>query len=197
MKKKHNDNIQSSNKHSGDKDIFKSNNLIDFNKFNNSRLSYFENYYIDKNEKLKLKIELIPKTSWGNNLRSKLSNTEWEEIRKRVIRKAGHKCEICGFEGDESVLHCHEKWSFNEDKLVQKLENLQSLCPRCHNVKHIGRSTTIRKDPEVIKHFKEINNIDEITAKRIINSVSKQWMIRSNKKWKLDISYLKKFNIKL
>ena len=45
-----------------------------------------------------LGIELIPKCTWGINVRTKLSKDQWDVIRKYVYREAGYVCEICGGE---------------------------------------------------------------------------------------------------
>jgi hypothetical protein len=41
---------------------------------------------------LKLTIELIPESAWGENLRKYLPKEIWEKIRKEVFRKANYKC---------------------------------------------------------------------------------------------------------
>jgi hypothetical protein len=56
-------------------------------------------------KELKLTIELIPESAWGENLRKYLRKEIWEKIRKEVFRKANYKCSICGKRGK---LHCHE-----------------------------------------------------------------------------------------
>ena len=44
----------------------------------------------------KLTIELVPATCWQTNVRSVVKKSEWDKIRKRVYKEAGHKCEVCG-----------------------------------------------------------------------------------------------------
>ena len=84
---------------------------------------------------MKLEIELVPETSWYNNLRKALPRSEWDKIRKEVYEKANNKCEICQQDGR---LNCHEKWSYDDEKNIQKLQGFQALCDKCHNIKHIG-----------------------------------------------------------
>src|SRR5262245_37533854 len=54
---------------------------------------------------LKLRIDLIPETCWGKNLRLRMKRSEWDKLRKKVYADQGHACSVCGARGR---LHCHE-----------------------------------------------------------------------------------------
>ncbi len=45
---------------------------------------------------LKLTIELVPTTSWYDNLRKVIPISEWDKLRKRVYAQYGHRCGVCG-----------------------------------------------------------------------------------------------------
>lgn len=49
-------------------------------------------------KKLKLKVEMIPKSTHFINLRS-LVPDKWDEIRRKCYKDANYKCEICGGKG--------------------------------------------------------------------------------------------------
>lgn len=85
-----------------------------------------------------LQICLIPRTTWGNNVRSHVPNTTWRAIRRDVIRRAGEKCEAC--ESQAGPLHCHEVFDFDTHQGLQRLVGLRALCSTCHGVVHIGRT---------------------------------------------------------
>ncbi len=53
----------------------------------------------------RLTIELVPRTSWGRNLRSHLTRSEWLRLSRAVADRSGGRCEVCGLAGR---LHCHE-----------------------------------------------------------------------------------------
>jgi hypothetical protein len=140
---------------------------------------------------MKLEIELVPETSWYNNLRKALPTSEWDKIRKEAYKKANYKCEICGQEGR---LSCHERWIYDDKKNIQKLVGFQALCDKCHNIKHIGFvnvqistgkwSKTVMDD--LTKHFMDVN---KVTSKDFTNHVSKAfevWRIRSKQEWTTD-----------
>lgn len=99
---------------------------------------------------MKLEIELVPSSSWGNNLRDEanLSRGDWDTLRRGCYERAGHKCEICGgvswrtYGGKrKKIVECHEIWSYEGG--VQRLEGLVALCSKCHRVKHIGRELSL------------------------------------------------------
>ena len=80
----------------------------------------------------KLTCELIPTTTHYTNVRSILSQSIWDKLRKTSYKKANFKCEICGDtginQGYRHNLECHEVWVYTKDG-VQLLKELVSLCP--------------------------------------------------------------------
>jgi hypothetical protein len=83
----------------------------------------------------RLSIELVPATSWFDNLRSLLPPAEWDALRKATSQAAGHRCEICGGRGPKWPVECHERWQYDDATHVQTLTGLIALCPECHRVK--------------------------------------------------------------
>ncbi len=86
-------------------------------------------------QELKLEAELVPSTSWFNNMRKVVPKAEWDRIRKRTYAEYRHRCGICSYEGR---LNCHEIWHYDDHNYVQKLEGFIALCGLCHHVKHLG-----------------------------------------------------------
>jgi len=149
-----------------------------------------------KVQEQKLIVELIPKTCQYSNVRTTLKKKEWDKIRLIVYEKAGHKCEIChqtGLEqGYRHKLECHEIWEYKDTKKIQKLVGLIALCPLCHQVKHIGRTSFIGKQKIALDRLSNINkwNLEEVTQ-HVAEAYEKN-KERSNFDWTLDISLLKK-----
>lgn len=141
---------------------------------------------------LKLKIELVPRPCWGNNLREQLTDFEWDIIRHVVYARAGGACQIC--DTKSTKLHAHESWEYDEARKTQKLVGLIGICVRCHEVKHYGRSEVVGRGPEAKAWFCKVNGITEEDAAMFIASAWGDWLIRNGiKKWKLDTHYLKEF----
>lgn len=131
---------------------------------------------------LKLTIELIPETSWYNNLRSMMKKEEWDTLRKRVYADYGNKCGICG---NPPPLECHEKWEYDDKKYIQKLTGFIALCRLCHAVKHMGLSELRGK--AVMKHFMKVNGCDRKTFETERKIAYELFEKRSKHSWTLVI----------
>jgi 5-methylcytosine-specific restriction endonuclease McrA len=144
--------------------------------------------------KPKLVIELIPNTCHYSNARTTLPKKDWDKIRFIAYEKAKNKCEICKGVGTEQgfrhKLECHEVWEYNDETKTQKLTRLMSLCPMCHQTKHIGRPFAMNKQAEVFKHMERVNKWNH---KEIVTHVAEAYQIhneRSKFQWKMDLSLL-------
>ena len=143
----------------------------------------------------KLTIELVPSTCWYSNLRSELTKSQWDKIRRQSYQAAGYLCEICGGKGKRHPVECHEIWRYDEENLIQKLIGVVSLCPDCHAVKHFGRAQVTGNDARAKKHLCKVNGWSNSDADLYIEHVFEQWSNRSANIWDIDLSYLKKYNI--
>ena len=143
----------------------------------------------EKSKELKLKIELVPKPLWYNNLRNRMERKDWDRIRKQTYADFGYKCGICGEEGR---LNCHEIWEYNDTKYVQKLLGFIALCDLCHHIKHIGLAGILAERGEldyekVVEHFKKVNNCGRNTFAKHKRETFTQWEERSSHKWQVDL----------
>lgn len=145
-----------------------------------------------KAHNLPLTLDLVPSSSWFNNVRAVLTKKQWDAVRKKVCGKAYDLCEICGGTGKEHPVECHEIWEYNDSELIQKLVGMIALCPSCHQVKHFGLAELQGKKAQALKHFMKINKLSKKDAEKYINEQFIIWAKRSKRKWELDISLLKK-----
>ena len=139
---------------------------------------------------MRLTIELVPEPMWGFNLRSELTQCEWDLLRRDQYKRAGYVCEICGGKGDKHPVECHEVWRYDDLKNVQKLSRLIALCPSCHEVKHFGRARIMGNSKRAMAHLCTVNDMSMQTAENYILNQYALWRKRSQKKWTLDISYI-------
>ncbi len=137
----------------------------------------------------KLTVELIPSTSWFKNLRSQLTKSEWDRIRKNIYRRANYKCEICGGIGHKHPVECHEIWEYTEDG-IQRLTGLIALCPSCHQVKHLGFAQMQGNLDKALNHLAMVNDITYQEAYNYAAQVFKEYRTRSKQTWDLDLTYL-------
>jgi hypothetical protein len=147
-------------------------------------------------KKYKLTSEIVPSTSWYNNVRSNVSTKEWDYLRKKSYEAAGHVCEICGDTGKNQGFNhnveCHEIWEYNDETLIQTLTGLISLCPYCHKVKHPGLAQLNGETKIVISQLMKVNEISKNEAMSYLVEAFDLYRIRSKHEWTLDISYLDK-----
>lgn len=139
---------------------------------------------------LKLTIELVPQSCWFSNVRDHISSDEWNIVKKDSYKKSNYKCEICGGKGEKHPVECHEIWEYDDKNKVQILKGLISLCPSCHQVKHIGYAQKTGNLDKAIEHFKKINKTSGKDSLNYIKNVFIIWNERSKYQWKLDIKWL-------
>lgn len=76
----------------------------------------------------KLFVDLIPRTSWFNNVRSSVSESNWLRIRKYVYERVNYTCECCG-------LYCKHTTEYNElDKVIDDQTNKSLLKQQKSNI---------------------------------------------------------------
>ena len=147
--------------------------------------------------KPKLTIELVPSTSWYNNVRSNVSKEEWDMYRVECYLRAGRKCEICGDTGKNQGynhdVECHEIWEYDDKKKTQTLTRLVALCPTCHKVKHAGLAMKRGEEDIVLNQLMVVNDMNIDEAQEYLSESFALWEERSGHKWKVDISYLDKY----
>jgi hypothetical protein len=144
---------------------------------------------------LPLTLDLVPSTSWFNNVRAVLTKKQWDTVRFKVFAKAYDTCEICGGIGPKHPVECHEIWEYDDSELIQKLVGMISLCPDCHMVKHMGLAQIKGNGEKAMKHFMKVNKVKRAEADKFVFDAFVQWAKRSKRKWTLDISLLKDYGI--
>lgn len=142
----------------------------------------------------KLNFELVPDGCWYSNLRTLLSKKQWDFLRADAQARANGKCMICG--KDTKRLEAHERWSYNEEKGVQKLEDVVAVCKDCHSVIHIGR-TQLKGDVErAEKHFMSVNGCSYVEYRKALGKANERHrQLNLVSEWKLDLTWLKRFVI--
>lgn len=144
---------------------------------------------------MKLEIDLVPRTAWGNNVRAVLTNKQWRVLAGIVADRAWNTCEICGGAGPNHPVECHEIWEYTEKSKTRRLVGMIALCPDCHLVKHFGFARTQGKEEYAFKHFMKVNGLKKKEAEAEIAKAFDVWRKRSLVDWKLDLSGLKKYGI--
>lgn len=147
----------------------------------------------------KLTIELVPSSLHGRNLHNGqyISDRAWRNLSRRVYRRAGYRCEICGGRGTRHPVECHEVWKYDLTSFDQRLVKLIALCPYCHMVKHIGLTGHKNKMGLAITHLARVNgwtNRQAIHYKDLHLSLVYQY---DKIDWGLDLSHLHEYGIQV
>ena len=136
----------------------------------------------------KLRFGLVPDGCWYTNLRSALPKEVWDRIRRAAYARAGGRCCICGAAGR---LEAHEVWSYDDNKHIQKLEDVIAVCPTCHEVIHIGRTSLMGREKEAQAHFMKVNGATQSEYHAALGQANREHAERSRHEWVTDISKLK------
>src|SRR5258708_5349717 len=137
---------------------------------------------------LKLQIELIPSSSWGKNLRTRMPQRQWDLHRKRVYELASNRCQICGGAGK---LHCHEMWQFDDTSKTQTLVGFHAVCNICHFANPIGKAQDLADADQldidaVVSHFLKVNACDMAAFMRHKTEAFLRFHVRSQFEWRID-----------
>lgn len=148
-----------------------------------------------------LTIELVPSSSWGDNLRSRLSKSDWDKLRKAAYKAAGYRCEICNDVGSNQgvdwPVECHEIWSYDDTTHVQSLVSLISLCPMCHSVIHFGLTTLRGRSKESLVHMARVNGWTIQRCETHVKDAFAKHAARSKHAWTVDISILDMWGVRV
>ena len=172
----------------------------------------------------KLPFDLIPLLQANRNVRSLLEfvfflkkdkpkdekpHSSWQIISRDKNAKAGGRCKYCGESskkyGKTYDTECHESWSFDPMSKIQKLVALESVCCRCHAVKHMNQHD--KEDADIPQQYKDeakkkfesglwryakINRISFEEAKLDYQQAKEEVDKLSETRFTLDVSLLKK-----
>lgn len=139
--------------------------------------------------------DMLPSTSWENNLRTRLSTAEWDRLRRFCYQAAGNTCVACGSRGEPHV-EAHEAWQFDEKAKIQRLVGLLCLCPTCHKAKHLGFANRIGVLPDVLARLRWLNSWTEAQLKTELAKVQKRQEYLSQFEWELDTSFLLHYGVR-
>ena len=142
-------------------------------------------------------VDLIPRTSWFQNVRAAVDPADWDRLRRMVYRRAGHRCEACGASG--SQLEAHERFTYDTQPGVQRLVRLICLCTACHRVTHFGR-TMLQGDAAgqaALDHLQAVTGMNDAQTERHIRDAFDRWQRRSEISWRVDLSLITSAGIRL
>lgn len=133
--------------------------------------------------------EMLPATTWEENLRSALPEDRWDALRKHAYSAAGYRCEICGG-APRPHLEAHEKWEFDDVWCVQRLAGILALCPPCHKAHHLGLARRLGLYEDVLAKMEEVNGWSRAQTLSALEKARAQADERNRYHWTVDLSWL-------
>jgi hypothetical protein len=141
----------------------------------------------------RLAIELVPETCWLSSVGEAMSTADWAELRRRVVRDAGYRCEVCRRAG--RALECRAVWEYDDEHHVQRLVSMAALCAACYQVKdlcHVGADARSR---DVLSHLALVNGWSADRSERHRAAAFREWRERSRHRWSLDLDALRDYGL--
>ena len=84
-------------------------------------------------------------------------------------------------------------WEYDDKNHIQKLCDIIAVCPACHEVIHIGRTSLLGREAEAQAHFMKVNGATQSEYHAALGEANRVHAERSRHEWVTDISALKQF----
>lgn len=138
-----------------------------------------------------LRINLVPQTSWGRNLRALMRRESWQDFaRDEIYSTTGSLCLVCGGRGDQWPVEADEVWRFDDSAGVQRLNAVVPLCPACHEVRTCGLAYARGRTEAVVRHLAWVERISPKAARARVDDALSTWARRSRRQWRIDLSMM-------
>ena len=128
---------------------------------------------------MKLTCELVPSTAWYSNIRSNVTQNEWDRVRKKSYKIYNNVCGICKESGKNQgynhAVECHEIFQYDDETHTQTLIELISLCPKCHKCKHPGLAKINNETDIVVSQLMKVNEMTKKEAEKSLEECFKIW----------------------
>ena len=126
-------------------------------------------------------------------MRSAVAVRDWYRIRQMVYRRAGHRCEACGRQPDQTaslLMEAHERFTYDYVAGVQKLRRLICLCSACHSTTHFGLANLRAEAEAALGHLQLVTGMTRGQAEVHVAQAFEMWELRSRITWTVDLSVI-------
>lgn len=131
-----------------------------------------------------LYVDLVPRSSWGQNLRAVMGKDEWRQLSSAVALRCNKRCQACGVE--KARIECHERWDYDLVSGIQSLRRLVGLCSSCHRATHFGFAQSIGRGGQALAQLQKINQWRIEEAVNHVRKAFETWEDRSRVSWIVD-----------
>ena len=145
-------------------------------------------------------VDLVPASCWFTNVRSCITASDWERLRRMMRARAGDRCEICGRGEDRELrrwLEAHERWHYDEHRGVQALRRLILCCRWCHQATHMGLAEVQGHGQAAREHLRQVTGMTSEQVQAHVDIAFARWHTRSARTWELDLNILTEAGVTL
>lgn len=130
------------------------------------------------------------RTEWQ---RRNFSDDKWRIIRQKVLQRDNNTCIFCGFRAEKYMMVHH----INDDPNDNRLENLETVCPMCNLILHVGQGAVLQGIVDLYKESKfSQEDIIRITRQLRVfgkkdEEIIQKLELKEKVEFRQDIDYLK------
>ena len=138
-------------------------------------------------------VDMVPESCWFTNVRTCVSQQDWERLRRMITGRAGQRCEVCGAREDRTGqrwLEAHERWAYDDRAGVQALRRLICMCSDCHLSTHLGYANVTGRADQALAHLRAVTGMTAAEVSHHVHAAGARWTARSARVWVLDLSML-------
>lgn len=126
-------------------------------------------------------VEPIPSSVHYRHIRSELTPEQWQWITSATIHRAKAQCECCQTpHTQEQPLNAVEKWIYDDEHQIMKLEKMIAVCNTCEHARKIQKTEV---EPYLLEHLKTQNNFNDIQLRQHIQKAIERHKERSEHLW--------------
>jgi hypothetical protein len=137
----------------------------------------------------RLSVDLVPERCWCAHVRDRVSQQQWDQVRRQTHWHAHNRCAIGGGQGPEWPVERHAVWHDDDTNLVQTSTRLIALCPACHWTKHLGLAEVKGRLAAARSHVAQINGWTGAETAAYLAPVWQLWEEPSTLEWRLNLSW--------
>jgi hypothetical protein len=145
-------------------------------------------------------VDMVPSSCWFTNVRTCVSQQDWERLRRMITRRARQQCEACGAKERRTVrrwLEAHERWAYDDQTGVQALRRLICLCSDCHLATHLGYANVTGQRDRALAHLTAVTGMSDNEVGLHVYAAGELWSSRSARAWELDLGILTDAGVEL
>lgn len=132
-----------------------------------------------------LRPQPLPRTTIGMTLKVMIEPTDWEGLKREIMKHAGYRCRVCGGRGANTPVDVDEVWAYDDQTATQRLTTVLALCQSCCDVHRWNRRQGTAQ-AAAIAHLAWVNRWSQDKAKDEADQAVGLAELRSRTRWSID-----------